>query len=177
MVEVKVHGLKEIRARLTALPTEINREKIILRALHDGARVIRDDARARAPIGDAIRYVGRGAGKKRKDGTISGRKVRGGLLRSSIVEHTNRAEHNSVFVRVRSKGWRMVNGKISIVRPGSSPGYWSFLEFGSSKLPARPFMRPAFEASKYAAVGVFMESMRRGLDRVMAGIARRFKQS
>jgi HK97 gp10 family phage protein len=37
--------------------------------------------------------------------------------------------------------------------------YWKFVEFGTSKMSARPFLRPAFEASKLQAVDRIQEYM------------------
>lgn len=175
MAEIQIKGLRELKARLDSLPREIKKSAIVMRALHDAAKVIRDEARRRAPVGTAIRYVGRGAGKRRKDGTISGRAVVGGLLRSSIVEHTDPHKWNSVVIRVRNKGIAKINGKIRILRPGSSPGYWWLVEFGTSRMPAHPFMRPAFEAKKREAVTVFVNSMRRGLDSVAQSLRNRYR--
>ena len=40
--------------------------------------------------------------------------------------------------------------------------YWRFVEFGTSKMGARPFMRPAFESSKDEALILQAENLRIG---------------
>lgn len=47
--------------------------------------------------------------------------------------------------------------------------YWRFIEFGTSKMAARPFMRPAFEASKQTARDAIKDKLRDKL--------RQFKQA
>ena len=42
------------------------------------------------------------------------------------------------------------NGKNSSANP-DDPYYWRFVEFGTSKMPAKPFLRPAFTAKKEQA--------------------------
>lgn len=45
--------------------------------------------------------------------------------------------------------------------PGGETWYWRFVEFGTSKMAARPFMRPAMEAGAQDAVDEVAESLRR----------------
>jgi len=42
------------------------------------------------------------------------------------------------------------------------PYYWRFLEFGTSKMPARPFMRPAFEGNKRIAMDIIIRETKAG---------------
>jgi len=41
--------------------------------------------------------------------------------------------------------------------------YMKFHEFGTSKMPAKPFMQPAYESKKAEAIRVLKEEFRRGL--------------
>ena len=156
---VKIEGLKELEDAL-----KLAREKlgvktggVIIRGLKEGAKLIRSDAKLRAPLGSRLRQVGRG--RRRKDGTISEpRTRRGGLLKANIVSHAIPTASRiaggrpTVIVRVRNRGYSRIGGKIRLNRPGSSPGYWWFVEFGTSHNAPRPFLRPAFEAQKKNAV-------------------------
>lgn len=48
-----------------------------------------------------------------------------------------------------------------IVTPRSKPAfYWRFLEFGTVKMPARPFMRPAFDAQREDALNKMREVLK-----------------
>jgi HK97 gp10 family phage protein len=137
---------------------------VIIRGLRAGAKLIQQEAKRRAPVGTALRAVGRG--RKRKDGTRSEpRQVRGGLLRANIVQHPIptgsrvAAGNPTVIIRVRNRGYTRVNGKLRINRPGSAPGYWWLQEFGTSRTPARRFMRGAFEAKKEDAAREIKRAM------------------
>ena len=44
--------------------------------------------------------------------------------------------------------------------------YGAFLEFGTKKMPAKPFIRPAFEANKARAVRIVEQALKLGLDGV-----------
>ncbi len=47
--------------------------------------------------------------------------------------------------------------------------YGRFLEFGTSKMPAKPFMRPAVDANAQAVVELFASEMRRRIEAKRAG--------
>ena len=44
------------------------------------------------------------------------------------------------------------------------PFYWRFVEFGTSKMPAKPFMRPAFEQSKEKAETEIIKTLKDGIE-------------
>ena len=52
--------------------------------------------------------------------------------------------------------------------PGGDTFYWRFLEFGKEETPARPFMRPALEASSQKATDTFIREYEKYVDRVLA---------
>ena len=41
--------------------------------------------------------------------------------------------------------------------------YMKFLEFGTSKMPARPFLQPAYESKKGEAIRILKEEFQKGL--------------
>jgi len=49
--------------------------------------------------------------------------------------------------------------------------YWWFVENGTSKMAARPFLRPAFEAKKDEAVNVFAEVLKDAVDKLERTVA------
>lgn len=84
-------------------------------------------------------------------------------------EHLRQAVTNSVPVRTGAlkksitKG-KVVEGKILVGPSQLSPGYRAhFVEFGTSKMPARPFMRPAFEQEKSTIEKIMADEIRKGL--------------
>jgi len=51
--------------------------------------------------------------------------------------------------------------------PGGDTWYWRFIEFGTSKVAAKPFLRPALEQNAEKATGVFASELNRWLDRAV----------
>ena len=151
-ITIAVEGLRELDNALAALPVEIKRAPIIYRALHDGARLIVAEAKRRAPL---------------LSDPLEQRRQRG-ALRSGIVEHVSREHDFEVNVRVRSRGYIFAPGPDTRRNPKSAqragnPNYWWLVEFGTSKMPAQPFLRPAFEAQKSAAANAIRDSLARGV--------------
>ena len=128
----QILGLKELNSALKELPARI--AKNVLRgATSAGAAVIRVEAKAKAPV-----YTGSVAKGHPPPGTLR-RAVYQKQIRelSSLVKQT-------FYVGVRI-------GK-SARKKGVDAFYWKFVEFGTSNMAARPFLRPAFEAKKLEAV-------------------------
>ena len=132
-VEFKIEGTKEIKRRLGLLPQRLG-QNAARRALRRGANVIRDDARANAkrlndpttPQDIAKNIVVKGM----KRGDERRQKVVG--MRVGILGGAKRV--------ARASGEIQGAGRAN---PGGDTYYWRFLEFGTSKMPAKPFMRPA----------------------------------
>ena len=159
-VSVELNGLRELNAAMLALPPSIRRDKMLMRALHDGARVIRDEAKRRAPV---------------LEKPIRNRHRKMGALRNNIVEHASRKTDFAVEVRVRNRGYIFGQNRTRGSRTSSSlagnPNYWWLVEFGTSKMAARPFLRPAFEMKKFEAAQKIRDSLRRGIEVVARGLA------
>lgn len=52
--------------------------------------------------------------------------------------------------------------------PGGDTFYWRFLEFGTKKMAARSFFRPAVESSKETAMSLAMEAAKEELSKQLA---------
>ena len=135
MAEIEnISGLRELEAALQALPQNIARN-VLRGAVAAGAAVVRKEARDLAPKSEGPQPEGHVSGTLRR--AIYQKQIR---ERSSLLEQT-------FFVGVR-KGRSARSTKKSVI----DAWYAHFVEFGTSKMAARPFMRPAFEAKKRAAV-------------------------
>ena len=110
-------GFKELDDDFKLL-SNAEKRKVSRKAVRAGAVVFRDAVRANAP-------------------------VRSGLLKRSISVDTVRG---SATAGVKFKKV-LVKKKGKKGRHKSVPFYWYFLENGTSKMPAQPFVRPAFDAS------------------------------
>lgn len=160
-VQVRVAGLSELLDGLMGLPAELGK-KAIYASLGAAARVVRDAAIAGAPVLDASDpavLAGR-----RKPGTLK-RAIR--ASRSKL--HRGQNGYYEMIVRVRPlksaarAKFRAATGKAGAANP-DDPYYWWWVEFGTSKMGARPFLRPAFESTKDLQLQRMRTRMRSALD-------------
>ena len=172
-VFVKLTGWEELIAKLRSIAPEL-RKRVMRNALAAGARLVRDDARRRAPV------------------LVNAAKVpyrTPGLVRSRIVVRTSKEARRrgdlGVFVNVKpAKGAkyktstsRILGLKVrtrTLVRAGDrgakskvDPFYWRFLEFGTKHMAARPFLQPAAERLP-AAFDVVKRMVNRWVERANA---------
>jgi HK97 gp10 family phage protein len=61
----------------------------------------------------------------------------------------------------------ITTGKDASGNPGGDTFYWRFVEFGTEKVRARPFMRPAMEQTVQKATDTFITEFNRALDRAL----------
>lgn len=158
-----IRGLDGILDALKALPPEVASKNggPARVALAKGARVIRDDARLRAPKDTgalAANIVMKRDGNPQRFGaneryTVG---VRGGSL--STFSNTKRNRRKGVVGKKYEKQ--------------SSTYYWRFKEFGTKKMPADPFLRPAFESKKEEAMNVIASTLASGIERAAKKVAR-----
>ncbi len=147
----KIDGLKELEKSLKELP-EVLRGKPLRNAVSAGAKVVLDEAKNRVPIGDT------------------------GNLKKSLYRYRSRSQSGigkeTFLVGVRkgkgTYGDTRRNRRLGIVgKKYTTQGeafYWRFLEFGTNKMPAKPFLRPAFESTKTRAVEVMKERLAKAIE-------------
>ena len=137
MIEVKVLGLEELKARLRRLPAEMQQGPV-KGAIGAAGRVVQKEAKLRAPV---------------RTGTLK-RAIY--VTRSKSLSTGNR---ETAIVGVRS-------GK-KYQKRKQDAWYWRFVEFGIPQMGAQPFLRPAFEGTKTAQIRAFKVYLEKGLDRVV----------
>jgi HK97 gp10 family phage protein len=137
MADVTVTGLKELADAMRDLPTRIGRN-VLRGATNAGASVIKKDAVARAPV-----YAG-------DDPRADPGRLHRALYQKQIRDQSNDLKQ-VFYVGVRS-GKDQQKVKRGKKVSNLDAFYWRFVEFGTSKMSARPFLRPAFEAKKMEAV-------------------------
>lgn len=174
MIEAKVEGLTELRNLLQRrLPYEIQ-TKALQATLSKAAQPIVKDARARAA-------------------------VKTGTLRRAIYSFRSRKSTKEKAVRlisVRSGKkhgakdayyWRWIEfgrGAVTVGKKrGARRGGERAASLGNEKagwfgkevkaVPARPFMRPAFEAKKYTAIETFRREMAGQIEKAVRKLGRR----
>jgi len=135
--DVKLEGLEQVKQALKELPQKLQ-GRPIRSALLSGAKPIREHAKAIHQWHDDS-----------------------GFLRTAIVSYpVKKNEHeytDQVRVGVKRRRKKRESKKLIAARAQRrrrqkknivTPYYWRYLEFGTSRMPARPFMRPAFESEK-----------------------------
>ncbi len=147
-------GLRELEVQLRTLPAKVAGNTLAA-SVAAGARVVRDEAIARAPVDT-------GAMKAQ----IFTKRVRTG----SDLEKTS-------IVGVRGGKAKYANTKRNrqLGRAGKDYAnagatfYWRFVEFGTSKRAAQPFLRPAFDAKQREAADAIAERLDQRIQKAIAG--------
>lgn len=120
------------------LLSNIERKKVTNRAVRAGAKVFRDAIKKNVPV------------KK-------------GLLKKSVSVDTVRGNPFIAGVKFKKIKRKSGNG-IAIL----SPFYWYFLEYGTSKMNAKPFIRTAFESELNKAVKAVFDCYLDEINKVFA---------
>lgn len=142
---IHVSGLKELNDALKELPERIARNALSA-GVYAAAKVIKDEARALAP-----NYTGPVA---------KGHPPPGTLKRSVIMKHIAEKSgkyQQTFYVLVRHGKKYKKQGKKGNLSQDAF--YWRFVEFGTVKMAAKPFMRPAFESKKQEALEAMREKL------------------
>jgi HK97 gp10 family phage protein len=133
-----VKGLRALSEALKELPRRIARNAL-RQSVAAGAAIIRHDAKSRAPIATAP--------------PAPGDPLPGTLKRSIYTKHIperSGVDSQTYVVGVRQGKKYRKQGKKG--NRSQDAYYWRWVEFGTIKMSARPFLRPAFEANKEAAI-------------------------
>jgi HK97 gp10 family phage protein len=148
--EVKIEGFDDLAKKLRELVPAM-RKRVLRNALSAGARLVRDDAKRNAPVLSAGART-----PYRKPGTVRA------AIRVRSSKQARRAGDVGVFVNVRpaKSGLRGAKSK-------ADPFYWCFLEFGTRKMPARSFLKPASEKLN-EALGIFQTQVGRWIEKTNA---------
>lgn len=157
-------GLDQILRALAELPREIvAKGGPLTQGLAAAGKIVRDRARELVPVSD-------GDGPHLRDQII--------LYRDR--EPTKAGVGHRYMVTVRFKARKYKNNKLNrrlgrVGKKKASYGdfyYWRFLEFGTSTIPAKSFMRRAFEGSRGAIMSTFLAKARAGVQRVHRKVKR-----
>ena len=138
---VRIEGLDELKRKLAEVPKAM-RKRVLRNALAAGAREVRDVAKRNAPVmtlGTSLKAP------YRKPGTVKQ------AIRVRTSKADRRAGDVGVFVNVRPAK----AGQRGAKNP-NDPFYWRFLEFGTKKMPAKPFLQRATSALP-KALTIFQE--------------------
>jgi len=142
---VRIEGLAQLDRALRELPERIA-NRGLRASVYAGAKVIRDEARVQAP--KAAQSLG---SKQPPPGT---------LKRSVIMKHIQELSgggRQTFYVLVRHGKKFRNQGKRGNL--SQDAWYWRFVEFGTRKMAARPFLRPALESRRHEAVDAIKQRL------------------
>ena len=156
---IQIRGLKEMGQRMLALPKNLQGPPIV-NTLRTMGKIVQRDAKSRVPV---------------DTGTL-----RENIIVSRIPPRRRGPTEEGVEVTVRYKATKYKDtapnrkaGRVGGSYQDYGPLFYArFLEFGTSKMAARPFLRPAFEAAKGSFPQMFSEGFSRELDKVVNKLAR-----
>lgn len=166
MADKAVQGLEELKRNFYELPRRV-RTKALKGPLLNAAKPIVQDAQARVPVlAQATPY--------RKPGTLK-RNIRARVGRPLpnmsatvfiAVRQLTAKQISGFKVRVlkkrigdKSRGALLIKGVSATINP-NDPYYWRWVEFGTSKMAAQPFMRPAYESQRSLAARIAQRGIR-----------------
>ena len=149
-----VEGTAQVLKALRELPSAIQ-GPALQAGIREGAKVVRDSARSLAPVDT------------------------GRLRRNIIITRVKAIGITDVagFVMVRKLTQRQITKfkqrtKKAATENPQDAFYWRFLEFGTARLKARPFMRSGFDQSKEKAAGAVREGLRKAIDAAVKKLAK-----
>jgi HK97 gp10 family phage protein len=150
---IRISGLDDARRALAEMPRKL-RFGALRKGLRAAGRVIQAEARRNAPVlQSATKY-----------------RIRG-LVRRSITVRASRLARRrgdvGVYVTVRRlTGKQIAAGKAAGFAAGRNPRdpfYFRFLEQGTRKMAARPFLGPALQTKGEEATQAFSNELRRAI--------------
>lgn len=157
-VSVRVDGLAELGQALQSFGPKLG-TRYLKRATFAAAALIRAEAKARAPIGDtgalqeSISVFKRPSGELMAEYDVGIRQVK----LSHALNRFNR--------RLKRDGLPYFRDTVYYARFVE----YGFIHSGGKFIPARPFMRPAFDNKAEAAVEVFRVILADGVEALAAG--------
>jgi HK97 gp10 family phage protein len=138
-----ISGLRELQEALKELPKRVG-TNVLRGSVAAGAAVIRNEAKQRAPV---------------STGPVSAGHPPPGTLKRSIVQKQIRELSNNLrqvfYVTVRRGKKYTKQGKKGNLSQDAF--YAALVEWGTTKMHAIPFMRPAFESKKEDAAAAIKD--------------------
>lgn len=152
----EIQGLGPVLAKLKELENE-PRQKTTRFALRKAANLVRDQARANAEsLDDPTTRESIAANIVVKNDTRHARTTGDFKMSVGVLGGASGAATSVGELRGKGKG-----------NPGGDTYYWRFHEFGTAKMAARPFMRPAMEQQIDPATTEFVRQFDKAITRAI----------
>ncbi len=154
-VEVEITGLDDVKNRLQRLANPRKARSIARKAARQAMNIVRDAARLNAKA-------------------IDDPDTREKIWKNVKVSPGKSKNKDVVIMRVGVDGGAAMNANSDrqalAAKSGGNTTYWRFLEFGTSKMPATPFMRPALATNIQQVTNKFAEVFDAELDKELANL-------
>jgi HK97 gp10 family phage protein len=141
---IHVDGLRQLGENMRSLSVKVAK-KVSSRTTSKGAQVIKRRAKAN--------------------------------LKTSPSVDTGLLEKNVVIKKLGKRDSKLTSEHIATVKKAAYPNdpdntrrVANFVEYGTVKMPAEPFMRPAFDTGKSEALTAMTDELRRGIDDATKGL-------
>ena len=145
----KLEGLDDLKRAIANLAGDLKR-KVVRSALRDAAKPMHKAMVAAAPVLKEVHPY----------------RLPGTLKKSILVKASKRFKGKGgeigVYIAVRKR--KGLGGKAGARNP-FDPFYWRFVEFGTKKMAAKPFMSPAFNANAQGAIQIFQARLKTRIDK------------
>lgn len=174
-MKLEITGLKELQATLDSFGQREARN-LLRRAARVGANVIRDEARRRAPVRSDAKPKRMKGGRTRLPGWLRAHiRVRSSRAFGGAVRLKIGVGLDAFYGRFLEEGWipgsrtergKALRAKLGVRRISKrvrerATFAAAVAELGTSRVPARPFLRPALEAKAQDAVLAMRETLAR----------------
>lgn len=152
-VDVKIEGLDEVLRKMKLLCDPRRTRNAATRAARKAMNVVRDAARQNAKAIDDPETVEK-------------------IWKNIKVSKGKTRDKGLVIMRVGVDGGAAMNARSDrqalAAKSGGNTTYWRFLEYGTSEIPAIPFMRPALANNVQKVTDTFSQSFSAELDKEIA---------
>ena len=147
-VQMRITGFDELERKLESMPQRAAAQALKT-GLASGAEIWREEMKLRVRRGWHHWRVGR-RGTRHSEGAAP-------VAKAPVFGFL--AEHEAMRVTIQSDD---IAG-VAKVGPAKA-GFWArFLEYGTRRMPAYPFIRPTFESKQAAAIDAFRNALREAL--------------
>jgi HK97 gp10 family phage protein len=147
-LQFDIKGGKELADVLKKLPEGMG-EKICAASLRAGAKVIQTEAKDSAPV-STVGF----SSQSRRDKRTSTKNTKQGQVTELI--------HLRDQIKITSARTEGLETRLKVY---TGKAFWAiFLEFGTSKMAARPWLRPAYERVKAIALQAIGNALGKGIE-------------
>lgn len=151
-MNIQISGLKELEQAMRQLPDKLQ-QRPLRAAVNAAAQVVKKQARANVPVD---------TGLLKKDIIVTRSRRRSAPGRETYLVMVREKKKKYADTRRNRRANRV--GKTYTVQGDAY--YWRFLEFGTVKMPARPFMRRAFENTKNQQIDALKTKLSESIEKL-----------